>query len=255
MDHETQERALGALALEEIWGIAKRTAEKLRARNIATPLALRAADPKAMRQAFGVTMERLVLELRGTPCHALELHAPEKQSICVSRSFGRPVTDRQELEEAMSAYVERAAEKLRRCGLSAGYVSAFLQTNRFAPGEPQYNPTGGFALPVSTSDTASLLRASRDILGSLWKPGYRYKKAGVLLLQLAPHDQTQGGLWGEPDHPKRQALMQVVDALNRTHGRRAVQFASSGVNRGWQLRSAQKSPNYTTCWDELVEAG
>lgn len=255
MDHETQERALGALALEEIWGIAKRTAEKLKALKIATPLALRAADPKAMRQVFGVTMERLVLELRGTPCHALELQAPQKQSICVSRSFGRPVTSREDLAEALSAYVERAAEKLRRSGLSAGYVSVFLQTNRFALGEPQYNPTGGLTLPVATSDTASLLRASRGILRSLWKPGYRYKKAGVLLLHLAPHDQTQCALWGEPDDPKRQALMQVVDALNRTHGRRAVQFASSGVRRGWQLRSAQRSPNYTTCWDELVEAG
>lgn len=254
MDHETQERALGALALEDIWGIARKTAEKLKALKLATPLALRAADPKAMRQIFGVTMERLVLELRGTPCHGLELQAPQKQSICVSRSFGRPVTDRNELQEALSAHVERAAEKLRRSGLSAGYVSVFLQTNRFAPEDPQYNPSGGFALQVSTSDTASLLRVSGEILRSLWKPGYRYKKAGVLLLQLVPHDQTQGALWDVADHPKRQALMQVVDALNRTHGRRTVQFGSSGFSRGWQLRSAQKSPNYTTCWDELVEA-
>lgn len=251
MDHETQEQALRALALEDLWGIARRTADKLKARKITTPLELREADPKFLRQTLGVTMERLVLELRGVPCHSLELDAPQKQSICVSRSFGRPVTCREELQEALSAYVERAAEKLRRSRLSAGYVSVFLQTNRFAPEDPQYNPSSGLALPVSTSDTASLLRASGNLLRTLWKPGYRYKKAGVLLLQLSPNDQTQGALWGQPDHPKRHALMHIVDGINRTHGRRAVQFASSGLS---QMRSAQKSRNYTTCWDELIEA-
>lgn len=156
MEGEAQTAALAAMELEDIWGIARRTADKLKAIGIKTPLDLRQADPKAIRRTFGVVLERLVLELRGIPCHGLELAPPPKQSICVSRSFGRPVTTLPELSEALSAYIERAAEKLRRHGLAAGYVTVFLHTNRFRPEEPQYSPSAGLALPVATCDTAPL---------------------------------------------------------------------------------------------------
>jgi DNA polymerase V len=255
MEQEAQSKALAAMELEDIWGIARRTAEKLKAIGINTPLDLRQADPKVIRRSFGVVLERLVLELRGIPCHGLELAPPQKQSICVSRSFGRPVTTLTELSEALSAYIERAAEKLRRNRLAAGYVTVFLHTNRFRPEEPQYSPSAGLAQPVATADTASLLRSGNEILRVLYKPGFRYKKAGIILLDLIPQAETQGALWGSTDTPERQKLLSAIDTINRRHGRRTVQFAASGVQRGWQMRSDQKSPNYTTSWSALIAAG
>ena len=254
MDEVAQTKALAVMELEDIWGIARRTAEKLKALGIRDPLHLRHSDPKAIRRSFGVVLERLVLELRGLPCHGLELAPPPKQSICVSRSFGRPVTRLAELSEALSAYIERAAEKLRRNGLAAGYVTVFLHTNRFRPDEPQYSPSAGLALPAATADTASLLRSGNEILRALYKPGFRYKKAGIVLLDIIPQTETQGALWGSPDTPERQKLLFAIDTLNRRHGRRTVQFAASGVRRGWQMRSDQKSRNYTTSWSDLIRS-
>lgn len=255
IEKEAQTKALAAMELEDIWGIARRTAEKLKAIGIRTPLDLRQADPKAIRRTFGVVLERLVLELRGLPCHGLDLSPAPKQSICVSRSFGRPVSTLTELTEALSAYSERAGEKLRRNGLAAGYVTIFLQTNRFRPDQPQYSPSAGLDLPVATSDTAALVRFGNEILRALYKPGFRYKKAGIILLDLIPQRQIQGALWGSPDTPERQRLLTAIDTINRRHGRQSVQFAASGVQRGWQMRSDQRSPNYTTSWSALIAAG
>lgn len=117
---------------------------------------------------------------------------------------------------------------------------------------PQYSPSAGLALPVATSDTAALLRSGNEILRALYKPGFRYKKAGIILLDLIPQAETQGALWGSPDTPERQKLLSAIDTINRRHGRRTLQFAASGVQRGWQMRSDQKSRNYTTAWQDLV---
>ncbi len=253
MDEATQSEALAAIDLEDIWGIARRTAEKLKTMGIATPTALRAADATSIRQSFGVVLERLILELRGIACHELELVPPPKQSLCVSRSFGRPVTTLEELSEALGVYTERAAEKLRKHKLAATYMTVFAQTNRFKPGEPQYSPAAGYALLVATSDTAALLRSGRQILEALYKPGYRYKKVGIILSDLTPAGLTQGAFWNDADSPERQALMEALDRINRKHGFQTVQFAASGVRKGWQMKCAQRSARYTTMWSELVE--
>lgn len=254
MDEDAQTKALAAMDLEDIWGIARRTADKLKAVGICDPLQLRGSVPNAIRRRFGVVIERLVLELGGVACHMLESVPAPKQSICVARSFGRPVTSLHELSEALGAYIERAGEKLRRSGLAAGYVSVFVQTNRFRPDEPQYNPSAGAALPVATADTAALLRSGSQILRAVYKPGFGYKKAGVILQDLVPIGAVQGALWGSPDTSERQRLLSAIDTINRRHGRGTVQFAVSGLQKGWQMRSHQKSPNYTTAWSDLIRS-
>lgn len=129
MTREEQDEALAQLALTDLWGVAKRLEIRLNASGIATPLQLRDADPSLLRDRVGVVMERLALELRGMPCQSLVLAVPLNKSIMASRSFARAVTERHELKEAVSSYIARAAEKLRRQGLSASIVIVVVTCN------------------------------------------------------------------------------------------------------------------------------
>ncbi len=252
MAEADQVNALANLALTDLWGIAGRMAARLNALGIDTPLKLRDADPSLIRDRLGVVMERMALELHGIPCHSLVESNPANKSILASRSFGRAVTQRQELEEAVSTHTERAAEKLRRQKLCASVVSVFVATNPFKPQEKQHSASHAVRLPIATADTPILLAAALWAVERLWRDGFRYKKAGVELLDISPTATVQGDLWSQPDSQRRKALMRAVDRLNTEHGRATVRFAASGVKQGWKLRCEQRSRRYTTDWGELL---
>lgn len=252
LNEADQTAALADLALTDLWGVAGRMAARLNKLGITTPLQLRDAEPDHIRTQLGVVMERMVLELRGTPCHAMVERNPDNKSIIASRSFGRPIIQRHELEEAVSSHVERAAEKLRRQKLAASVLRVFVMTNPFKPEEKQYSAAHAVKMPVATADTARLLKAAKHGIDRLWRDGYRYKKAGVELVDLAPAALVQGDLWTRPDDARRKTLMATVDRLNADNGRSTLLFAASGVRRGWKLRCERRLPRYTTCWDELL---
>jgi len=252
-DETAIDAQLADMELSDLWGVAGRLAARLRAIGIADPLALKGADPRFIREHFNVVLERLVLELRGTPCLSLEEVTPDRKSIMASRSFGRPVQTRQELEEAVATFTARAAEKMRRQSLAATRLTVFVHTNRFRPEDPQYDGSQPLTLPVATADTGRLIGAALRALAAIYRPGFRYKKAGVMFLELTPAAQVQGGLFDTPDSPASKARMRAVDALNRRYGRDTLTFAASGRRRGWELRSAFLSPRYTTNWDELLQ--
>lgn len=253
MEEQAQQEALSRLALTDLWGIAGRMAIRLQAIGIETPLQLRDADPSLVRERIGVVMERMILELRGQPCYGLAQSNPDNKTILASRSFGRAVTDRCELDEAVASHIARAAEKLRRQNLAAGVVMVFVMTNRFRPDELQYSASKSIGLAVATSDTTQLARAARLATDQLWRDGYRYKKAGITLLELRPAACVQGDLWTAPDTPRSKSLMKALDQLNAEWGRETVKFAASGLERKWKLRSEQRSPRYTTDWDDLLK--
>lgn len=178
----SQDEALQAIGLADLWGVANRLADRLGELGITTPLQLREADARLIRQRLGVAVERIVLELQGVPCLTLEHASPTKKSIMASRSFGRPVVMRNELEEAVATYAARAAEKMRRQNLCTAHIVVFIQTNRFKPGEPQYFAQQAIHLTSDTADTSRLTTAAQWALGRIWKAGFSYKKAGVMLL-------------------------------------------------------------------------
>jgi DNA polymerase V len=254
MDEAAIDAQLACMDLTDLWGVAGRLAARLHELGIANPLALMRADPRFIRECLGVVVERLVLELRGIPCIALEQVAPDRKSIMASRSFGRPVTSREELEEAVATYVSRAAEKLRSQALAAPRLIIFAHTDRFRPGDPQYDGVQPVALLVATADTGKLIDAALRGLGAMWRPGFRYKKAGVVLLDLVPAATVQGDLFAAPDSATSKARMRAIDRLNRRFGRDTVTFAAAGRRRTWKLRNAFLSPRYTTSWNELLRA-
>jgi DNA polymerase V len=155
----------------------------------------------------------MVMELRGVACLDLERSTPDSKSIMASRSFGRPVSSLPEMEEAVAAYVARAAEKLRRQNLATAHLVTFIETNRFKPGERQHYAARPVRLAVATSDTAKLIHAALAGLHAGWRDGYRYKKAGVVLLDLHSAGAVQEGLFDRPDDARRVALMRTLDRL------------------------------------------
>jgi DNA polymerase V len=243
---------LARLPLTDIWGIAGRLARRLVALRIDTPLALKQTDARFVRERFSVTLERTVRELQGIPCIALEEAPPDRKTIMASRSFGCLVTDRKEMEEAVASYATRAAEKMRRQRLAAGEHMVFVATNSFRPQDPQYARSRMVQLPVATADTGKLIAAAERGLAAIWRAGFRYKKAGVMLLELARADCVQGALFDRPDDARSQARMRALDKLNRRFGRDTIGYAAAGAGRGWSMQRRSLSPRYTTSWDELL---
>jgi DNA polymerase V len=144
-------------------------------------------------QELGIVGLRLVCELRGISCLPLALCPSPKQSLMVSRSFGRPITTLIEMREAVATYMTRAAEKLRRHHVAAGVLTVFLMTNRFTE-EPQYSNSVTIPLPVATQDTAELIRYALQGVEQIFREGYHYQKAGVILTALVPAHQIQARL-------------------------------------------------------------
>lgn len=249
------DKLLGSIGVGEIWGIGSRIREKLATQNIHTVLALKQADAGLIRRQFSVVTERTVMELRGISCLALEEVAPAKKQIMCSRSFGAPVMDLAGLREAVTSYAMRATEKLRRQSSVAGAVHVFITTSPFREKDPQYSQGLTIPLPDATSNTLKLVKAVLWGLKRIYRPGYRYAKAGVMLMDLAPAATQQNSLFAD-DVADAEAvqLMRTMDSINRKMGKNAVFLASAGVRKHWQMKQENKSPCYTTHWDELAVA-
>jgi DNA polymerase V len=239
------------MSVGELWGIGKRWAQQLQALGITTALQLRDSDPSQLRARFGVVMQRLVYELRGVSCLDTASLAPPKQQLIASRSFGRPVTELTALQEAVASHVARAAVKLRRQGSVTQALVVFIQTNRFKKEELPYHQTVTLRLPAPTADTGNLIGYAVTGVKALYRAGLRYKKAGVMLLNLASAQQCQLDLLHPGDNEQSRRRMQVVDQVNAKMGNGTLRFAREGWQQSWQMRQANRSPAYTTRWEDL----
>lgn len=247
-----QTAALEKLVLDDVWGVGRRLPASLAAIGITTPLQLRDADPSMIRDRFNVVLQRTVLELRGVSCIDLERDSPDAKTIRTERSFGRYVETFDELAEALCAYVSRAAEKMRRKGLATAHVAVMVTTNKWKPDQAQYYATRPVRLTIATTDTGRLIRAALHGLRAIYRPGFKYKKTGILLLDLVPADSVQGSLFIQPDTPERVILLNAVDQLNKRYGRDRVRWGASGIDRAWRMKAEFPSPAYTTRFGELL---
>jgi DNA polymerase V len=236
----------------EVWGIGPRLTLKLADSGIYTVQDLRQADPATLRNQFSVVMEKTIRELNGIVCIDLEEMVPPKKQIMSSRSFGMPVGDLVSLQESVTLYTSRAAEKLRRQQSYAGALHVFIRTSPHNPKEPYYGNGLTIPLPSATDDTMRLVRAALWGLRRIYKPGYRYQKAGVMLSELVLAQGRQGDLFtASGDHDKNGTLMSTIDEINRVMGRHTLKLAAEGCRQPWKMKQGNKSPAYTTRWDEL----
>lgn len=226
----------------EVWGVGRKIAARLQTMGIRSVLDLAAADLKLIRRQFGVVLERTASELQGTSCLELDDLADPKQQIMASRSFGEMVEDLAELGEAVAWHIDRAAEKLRDQGSVAAAVYVFIQTNRFRQADPQYNP--GVVVPLAdvSDDTRALTTAALKGLRHIYRPGYSYKKCGVMLMELTAKLQRQETLFDDAVARARSAkLMVAMDAINSVWGRGTLRTGAAGMSQGWAMRSENRS--------------
>ncbi len=244
--------ALRRTDVEKVWGIGSRYAKRLRKAGIETAWDLRNADDRWIRQEMGGVGLRTVHELRGIACYVLESAPAPNQGIASSRSFGRPVETLEEIRESVAAYTSRAAEKLRRQKLAAGVITVMVMTNRFDTKGPRYFNYQTMELPVATNDTGELIRYAVQAVEKIYRPGCRYKKAGVLLDGLVAQDKVQGNLFDDLDREKSAKLMRVLDAVNARTASDTLRYATAGLKQPWRTKFQKRSPRYTTRWDELL---
>ncbi len=242
--------ALATTPIGDVWGIGHRWAKKLRADGIHHAQDLARAPDHWIRQKLGVIGLRVAFELRGIACHPLEDTQPDKQSICVSRSFGTMLTDWTELSDALKTFAMRAAEKLRRNHLQACHVSLFIRTNMHRNDLAQYRASLTLALDYPSNDSRLILKTILSGLRRIYKKGYSYKQAGVYMLNLVPESQNNASLFASAQ-PNDDALMQAMDGLQRRFGEGCIAIGQCKKSRHWYATRKHSSPRYTTSWQEL----
>lgn len=249
--HTDRQALLDGIEVGEVWGIGRRLLPQLEAMNIRSVGDLQRADIATLRAKFGVLMERTVRELRGEDCLPIETVTSARDQIMASRSFGRPVTELAELREAVTTYVTRAGEKLRRQGSVASSVLVSLRTNPFND-DPQYSRQMIVPLPHPTDDTLGLAKAVDWGIRQIYRPGFRYHKAGVMLMGLMPAEQRQATLFEDADAiSRRKRLNETLDRINGRFGRRTIELAGAGICKAWAMRAANRTQAYTTDWGAL----
>ena len=241
---------LKTIEVEKVWGVGIKSAIKLKRAGVRTALQLKNADITWIRKTFGVCGVRTVYELRNIACYGLEDNPPARQSIVVSRSFGKPVETIDELKEALAAFAARAGEKLREENLFANVLTAFAMTNRFDPKTRYFNSRAVF-FPQATHYTPHLISAALSAAEIIYRPASRFKKAGVLLSGLVDGKNIQRNLFDSTDTPKTERLMHTVDRVNILYPDSGLKWAAEGLNQSWQVKFSRRSPRYTTIWSEI----
>jgi DNA polymerase V len=244
----------------EVWGVGPRTRARLNDGGIRTVFDLVNADAAALHRQFSVVLEKILLELRGTPCLDVDDAPPANRQILCSRSLGAPVSALPELVEIASRFASRVADKARGQRSVAGAVHVFIRTSPFRRNDRQHSASATLPLRRPTADTRVLASSAVRALEAIYKPGFHYLKIGVMLLELQPeaNDPRQpelfDGIGGECDPCNHSRLMGVIDALNHRFGRGAVVIASgasAAARSGSTGRQERRSPRYTTRLDEI----
>lgn len=263
---EDIEKVLRKFPIEDVWGIGRRYSKMLHAAGITTAYRFCQTSQEWIRNRMGISGLRTWRELNSQPCIEMEHDTPDKQSICVSRSFAHELYSFDELHSAISVFVTMAAEKLRKQKSYAGQIQVFVNTNRHRPEMPQNNDSRLIKLDVPTDSTLEMLtlvvralktifliaqgaHATQTAAGNVGPFGY--KRAGVILSDITPKTALQTALFDPADRPKQARLMKAIDELNAYHGRDTVAVAAKGFDLTFSNQD-HSSRRYTTQWDEIM---
>ncbi len=242
---------LEKLPVSKVWGIGSKLEAKLNRLGVENVLRLKRADPKRIRDAFGVLLERTIKELNGEVWLEFDEVPVDAKQVMSSRSFGTRVSELEDLSEAISYHAGNAAQRLRKQGLFANAVHVFIQNSPFDQAQFYANSVS-VALPSPTDCTLQITRAALWLLKKIHKPDIFYQKAGVMLMDLVPEAAQQQDLYGySANDLKSASLMSTMDHINKKYAKGTIKLASEGTNKIWSMRRSFKSPNYTNDWREL----
>jgi DNA polymerase V len=235
----------------EVWGVGRKMKLHLGALGIKSAMDLAKADPWTLRKKFSVVIEKTARELAGTSCLELDEPDPPKQEICCSRMFGKRVTELAPIKEAVATYMMRASEKLRAQGSLCKKVRVCIRTGMFNPEEAKYANGVVVDIPYPTDDVRLLTRTAVGALDRIFRPGFRYSKAEVMLLDLYQPGEYTDDLFAKSQPAEATRVMTVLDLINQRWGRGTLRSASVSVDPDWGMRRQMMSRSYTTKLDEL----
>lgn len=255
MSEADSNELMQSLTVGKVWGVGKKLEMHLNQLGVDNILRLKNANPKRIRDRFGVVLERTVKELNGESWLELEEVLPEAKQVMSSRSFGNRVTSLSDLQEAVTFHASNAGQRMRKKNLFAQALCVFIQNSPYDHAKP-YNPCPVIALPSPTDCTRSIANEALTLLKKIYKPGIYYLKAGVMLMNLVPQGGQQRNLFDySSDDAKATKLMTAMDEVNNKYGRGTIKLASEGVDNSWAMRRDFKSPNYIGNWNELPIIG
>jgi len=248
------ESDLKTIEVNDVWGIGRQYAKLLNKYGVNTAYDLTQANDAWVRKNLTVVGLRIKKELEGEPCISLETDIPNKKNVGTTRTFRNPLTTKNELGEALADFAARCGEKLRRQQSSAAMLTAYIQTNHLAAGERQYSRSFTVTFTTPTNSTLQLVNAAKFALDKIFRDGYRYKRAGVLLGELVqPNAGGQMSLFDNIDHAKHERLMAALDTVNTRFGRNTVRTAAQAIGGSARLTQQNRlSPCYTTKWKEAL---
>lgn len=253
---DTEEKRIKALKwvkVGDIWGIGRQYEKKLQYFGINTGWDLTQKSDSFMKKYFTVVGTRTKRELEGVSCIDFENMPSAKKNIATTRSFGKLQTELHKVQEAVSTFAVVSAEKLRKKHGCAQTMMVFLLTNGFREDLPQYKRSMAMKLPVATNCSSELSKFATRMTEAIYKPGYHFHKAGVILSNIIPEDHVQMSLFDKVDRHKQNDLFRMVDSLNNSWGRDTIRLSSQGLNRKWKLKQERLSQRYTTRWNDLLE--
>ena len=247
---EKRIKALKWLPIEDVWGIGRRHAKRLMALGIKNAYEFTQLPDQWVRKNMSVVGLRLKHELEGKPRLDMET-AKAKQNIATTRSFDTNYTGFDQLRERITTFSVTCAEKLRRQKSSCNALLIFLHTNGFRSDLPQYSRNIVMKLPFPTNSSIEIAKFAVEGLSLIFKQGYQYKKAGVIVMDITPEETNQISMF-ENTNPKHKLLMDVMDRLNSAIGQKKVKLASQALDRTWKMKQERLSPRYTTRLSEII---
>lgn len=254
---ERRKKALSITPIGEVWGIGRKTEEKLLREGIENVWQFSQADVFTLRRRYGVVLERTLREIQGVSCLPVESVPKPKEQILRSRSFSHATNDRSVLLSSVSTHMTEVARQLRREKAEAKKAGVFFLTSPFKENEPWHAAEPVTELTLPTSDTMRLVEVACRLVEAHWRPGFRYCKAGAFVTDLIPEGSCSvtGSLFDLPDEERdatRRRLMECLDDLTRRFGKGAWKIGSSGLADGWQMKRDRLTPAYLTRWADIM---
>ncbi|MBM3113512.1 translesion error-prone DNA polymerase V subunit UmuC [Pseudomonas sp. W15-Feb18] len=250
-DPARRDRLLQRMDVSEVWGIGRKMTEHLAGMGIRTAWQLAQADTWLLRKSFSVVIEKTARELRGTPCLELEDATPARQEICCSRMFGKRLRAIEPIREAVATYTARACEKLRAQHSLCKRVRVSIRTGMFNPDEPKLLKGIICELPYPTDDTRLVTKAASKGLELIYRAGFAFSKAEILLLDLRQRGEFTEDLFVATPPVAAERVMGVMDAINARWGRGTMRPGGVPAIPEWGMRREMMSPSYTTRIDQL----
>lgn len=249
-NEEKRIKALKWTKIEDVWGIGRKHAKRLQAKKVFNAYEFTLLPDEWVRKEMAVVGLRLKHELQGKP--TLDLEQPKsKKMIATTRSFEKPMTKLEDIAERVSTFTASCSEKLRKQNSHCNMIMVFVHTNYFRKDQPQYLRNIIINTDFPTNSTIELNHYAQIGLKAIFKEGFHYKKAGVIVMGLTPNNETQLSLFNA-SNPKHQPLMSVIDKMNKSFGTNKVKFASQSLGRQWKMKQEKLSPCYTTRIKEII---